>query len=219
MKILMSGYNGKMGKTIREIYENVENINDFVENSNEISTEYVIIDFSNPSTLEKLLTFSIENNLSLVLCTTGYTEEQIEMIENAAKKVPILASYNTSIGINLIADILQKTPALKEFDCEIIDIHHKEKKDAPSGTGILLRNSIGIVNSKGIDIPIHSLRIGNVVGEHKVIFSKDDETIEIIHKAGSRKIFANGAIAAAKFLIGKKPRLYGMEALLKEKNK
>jgi len=208
----MSGYNGKMGKTIREVYENVEEFN-------ETNMGDIILDFSHPSTLEKLLTFSTKNHLPLVLCTTGYTDTELKIIDEAATKIPIFSSYNTSLGINLIVAMLEKMPSLKVFDCEIIDIHHNQKKDAPSGTGILLKNAIGNVNSYGIDIPIHSIRAGNIIGEHKIIFSKDDETIEITHKAGSRKIFANGAIAAAKFLIGKKPGLYKMEDLLEEKNK
>ena len=200
MKILINGYNGKMGKIIRETYENNSEI-DLRSGIKEKGD--VIIDFSNKAALEGLLEFATEEGIPLVLCTTGYTEEDMAKINEAAKKIPILLSFNTSIGINLIAVMLEKMPQLKEFDIEIVDIHHNKKKDAPSGTGVILRNAIG---KEGVNI--HSLRAGNIVGEHKVIFSKDDETIEITHKAGSRKIFANGAIAAAKFLIGKNTGLY-----------
>ncbi|MCL1924299.1 MAG: 4-hydroxy-tetrahydrodipicolinate reductase [Defluviitaleaceae bacterium] len=199
MKILMNGYNGKMGKMIRKVYENTVELD---LRKNITPSGDVIIDFSNHKAIEKLLIFSTEKKLPIVLCTTGYTSEELKMIEEASKKIPILCSYNTSLGINLIVSMLEKMPMLKEFDCEIIDIHHNKKKDKPSGTGILLKNAIGK------EVPIHSLRLGNIVGEHKIIFSKDDETIELTHKAGSRKIFANGAIASAKFLLNKNTGLY-----------
>ena len=200
MKILINGYQGKMGTILRETHQDCEKL----DLRNEVMPEGdVIIDFSNKKALSGILEFALERNIPLVLCTTGYTEEDLEKIKKASLKVPILLSYNTSIGINLIVVMLEKMPMLRDFDIEIIDIHHNKKKDAPSGTGVMLKNAIGVDN-----VTIHSLRAGNIVGEHKIIFSKDDETIEITHKAGSRKIFANGAIAAAKFLIGKKPDLY-----------
>lgn len=190
----------------------------------------IIIDFSHFSRITNMLNFAVNNNIPIVICTTGYDDKILNQIKEASSKIPILLSSNTSIGINLMNDLVSKMAEnLNGFDIEIIETHHNKKVDSPSGTAKTLFNAINqtlenkmnLINGREgnhkrdkNEIGIHSIRGGSVVGEHRVIFYGDDEAIEIKHTAMSKKIFVYGAIKAAKFLIGKKPNLYGMKDVL-----
>ena len=192
----------------------------------------VIIDFSHVSVLDRLLTFATENNIPCVLATTGYSPEQIEKIKVAAQKIPVFFTANMSLGVNLICSLAKKAAAFlgSGFDIEIIEKHHNQKLDAPSGTALMLANA---VNSQFDDkynyeydrhskrqkrpkneIGIHSVRGGTIVGEHDVIFAGCDEVITVSHSAYSKQVFAAGAVKAAKFMAGKPIGLYDMNDIL-----
>lgn len=192
----------------------------------------VIIDFSHPSVLDSLLDYSKKNQLPVVIATTGYSEKEIEKIEEASNAIPILFSYNMSVGINLLCELAKTASKIigKDFDIEIIEKHHNRKIDAPSGTAILIANTISdsldkkmnyeydrhskrIKRSKN-EIGIHSVRGGTIVGEHEVIFAGHDEILSIKHQAASREIFASGAINAAKFISEKPAGLYAMKDMI-----
>jgi 4-hydroxy-tetrahydrodipicolinate reductase len=193
----------------------------------------VIIDFSNPSALGKLLAYGLSNKTPLVLCTTGYTPEQITDIENAAKQIPIFRSGNMSLGINLLIDLVKRACAVlgDAFDVEIVERHHRRKSDAPSGTALMLADAAASAlpyDPKYVferkdrcqsrdprEIGISSIRGGTIVGEHEVIFAGLDEVIELRHSAASRDVFAVGAIKAAKFIAGlRQPGLFDMSDVL-----
>ena len=193
----------------------------------------VVIDFSNARAVDSLLDFCVRRGLPLVLCTTGLTPEQLENVKEASGKIAILRSANMSLGINLIMKLAAeaaKTLYSAGFDIEIEEMHHRRKVDAPSGTALLLADSIK--NALEEDIPyvydrsgrsmarpaaeigISSLRGGTVVGEHEVVFAGQDEVIRISHSAFSRSIFGKGAVSAAKFLAGKPAGLYTMSDVI-----
>ena len=203
------------------IYSNIDNIKEKVD---------VIIDFSVPQATFKILEYAVKNKVPIVIATTGFTKEEIEQIKEFSKEIPIFRSSNMSLDINLMARILQEVAkVLKDTDIEIIETHHNRKIDAPSGTAILLANAINEVleekktydfermkrrapRSKN-EIGFSSIRGGNIVGEHTVCFFGENETLEITHKAYSRKVFAEGAVKAATFLVNKKNGLYDMKCL------
>ncbi|MCP4397123.1 MAG: 4-hydroxy-tetrahydrodipicolinate reductase [bacterium] len=192
----------------------------------------VIIDFSHHSLMQPLLDYAERSKTPTVLCTTGLNDETHARINEVAKTVPILHSGNMSVGINLLLKLVQKAAAALEdnFDIELVERHHKRKLDAPSGTAYMIANAINeeLNNSKRYvfgregkdtkrkpnEIGIHSVRGGTIVGEHTVIFAGTDEIIEINHKAYSRKIFAVGAIKAARFLVNQEPGIYSMDDML-----
>ena len=207
------------------------NIYDFDGNAN------VIIDFSHPSALPDLLSFATLKNLPIVLATTGYTDKDIEIIEEASKKTPVFFTANMSIGVNLISELAKKaTEVLSDsFDIEIIEKHHNQKIDAPSGTALMLADEISSVMEKTPiyeydrhsrrakrdknEIGIHAVRGGTIVGEHEIIFAGRDEIVTISHSARSKDIFAVGAVNAAMFLIAKDCGLYNMSDLIAGGNK
>ena len=192
----------------------------------------VIIDFSNPALLDDLLTYSAAKSMPLVIATTGYTAEQKAKIEAAAEKCPIFFTYNMSMGINLLATLAQKAVNVlgPDFDIEIVEKHHNQKIDAPSGTALMLADAM----CKEIDHPmkyeydrhakrekrtrdeigIHSVRGGTIVGEHEIIFAGRDEIITLSHSARSKEIFAVGAVNAAVFMCGKDAGLYDMSQMI-----
>ncbi|TXJ44912.1 4-hydroxy-tetrahydrodipicolinate reductase [Brachyspira aalborgi] len=230
MKIIIHG-TGTMSSILKSVAEAEEDleVSGFADDlSNEKGD--IIIDFSHFSRIPNMLNFAVNNNIPIVICTTGYDDKILSQIKEASSKIPILLSSNTSIGINLMNDLVSKMAEnLNGFDIEIIETHHNKKVDSPSGTAKTLFNAINqtlenkmnLINGREgnhkrdrNEIGIHSIRGGSVVGEHRVIFYGDDEAIEIKHSAMSKKIFVYGAIKAAKFLIGKKPNLYGMKDVL-----
>lgn len=232
MKIAIHG-TGTMGKIIRDVGN--DKIVAFVDDIEEIDINEkidVVIDFSHFSKLNDLLDRCAERNYPLVIATTGYSGETLEKIVETSKKIPILLSSNTSLGINAINSILEKlVPRLEEnFDIEIIEKHHNKKIDSPSGTAITLLETIqnslhekydvvygreGMAKREKKEIGVHAVRGGTIVGEHTIIFAGEDEIIEISHKALSKKIFAVGALKCADFIIGKQPRLYTMKDIFK----
>lgn len=189
----------------------------------------LVIDFSHHSALDPLLAFGLAENLPLLICTTGFTPEERQRMVDASKTIPILNSPNMSLGVNLMISLLkQVTPILaSDFDIEIVEKHHSQKVDAPSGTAVIMADAISA--SLGDDteyvydrhsrtarrgkkeIGISSVRGGAIVGEHDVIFVGQGEVIEFRHEALSRDVFAYGAVRAARFLAGKGPGLYGMD--------
>ncbi len=194
----------------------------------------VIIDFSHPSALADLLNYGKINSVGLVIATTGYTDEQRAEITKASSFAPIFFTFNMSIGINLLTELAVKAASVlsESFDIEIVEKHHNRKKDAPSGTAIMIAESINeklsgkkrfvydrhnVRRARGIDeLGIHSVRGGTIVGEHEVIFAGHDEVITITHSAQSKEVFASGALNAAVFLAGKPNGLYTMNDLIKE---
>jgi len=190
----------------------------------------IIIDFSHPSALDKILNYAVEKSLPIVIATTGHSEIQKELIINASKSIPVLLSANMSLGINLILDLVKRAAKMLHgtFDIEIIEKHHNQKIDAPSGTALAIADSINsAIPGKEMkyvydrhstrqkrttdEIGIHSIRGGTIPGEHSIIFAGNDEVIEIKHTAISRDLFAEGAVKAAAFLYGKPPGLYKMQ--------
>ncbi|MBR6760573.1 MAG: 4-hydroxy-tetrahydrodipicolinate reductase [Oscillospiraceae bacterium] len=198
-------------------------------------TPDVIIDYSNPAGLEGLLQYALSVGVPLVLATTGYSEEQMGQIRQAAQQIPIFFSFNMSIGIQLLMALSKKAAAVlgNQFDIEIIEKHHNQKIDAPSGTALMLLNAIceetdppkhpvydrHSVRKKreSAEIGMHSIRGGTIVGEHEVLFAGPDECISLKHTASSKRVFAEGSVNAAIFMAkGRKAGLYDMTHLLEE---
>lgn len=192
----------------------------------------VIIDFSHFSMVPDLLDYVKKTKTPAVICTTGLSKEIEERIETLSKEVPLFKSGNMSLGINLLISLAKKSAALlgEKFDIEVVEMHHNRKIDAPSGTAYMIAEEINdsLDNSKeynygrygndskrkASEIGIHALRGGTVVGEHTVVFAGTDEMIRIEHRATSKKVFAQGAIQAAKYLLEKDPGLYNMNDML-----
>lgn len=192
----------------------------------------VIIDASRCEGTPALLEYAVRRNLPLVIMTTGHDEEQLALIKEASAKIPIFKSGNMSVGINILSALVKKTAEIlgETFDIEIVEAHHNKKVDAPSGTALMLAKSA----SEGLketpvytydrhlqrkprdheEIGIHSIRGGTIIGEHSIIFAGEDEVLTLSHSAGSRKMFAAGAVNAALFLIQKGPGLYDMNDLI-----
>ena len=251
IRIMLSGCNGRMGQAIVAAVAGMDTMNiiagvdTFTEKKNEFpvysdAMEYggqadVVIDFSNPSSLSSILSYCITKHTPLVLATTGHTEQQIAEIESATAKVAVFRSANMSLGINLITELAKQTTKLLAgaYDIEIVESHHNQKLDAPSGTALLIADAVKSVFPSGDaeyiynrqdrrekrgknEIGIHSIRGGTIVGDHNILFAGNDELIEIRHSALSRSVFANGAIKAAAFMADKTTGLYSMEDIIRE---
>ncbi len=188
-----------------------------------------IIDFSHHAGTHALLEFACKRQIPVVLATTGHTEDEKALIDDAAKRIPLFHSANMSLGIALLVELAKMTAkTFPDADIEIIEKHHNRKLDAPSGTALLLANAIKAVREKATfvfgrsgqakrekeEIGIHAIRMGNVVGEHEVIVGTDTQTITLKHEAHSRSLFAEGALAAAEYLIGKPAGLYDMKTMI-----
>lgn len=247
--IILRGCNGKMGQVITQLVEEDENavIIAGVDISTGISNKYpvyhsflqckmradVIIDFSSPNNINEMLNFAMKHGIGIVLCTTGFSTEDLVLVEEASGVIPILRSANMSLGINLILKLIQeaaKVLADAGFDIEIIERHHNKKVDAPSGTALALADAMNKVldmeygykydrsGERAIrgrkEIGISAVRGGTIVGEHEVIFAGTDEVIEIKHTAYSKSILAKGAIQASKYLPGKAPGIYTMNEVI-----
>ncbi len=250
IKLVISGCNGKMGKVVSSVAQaqsDMEIVGGFDINTESVMgckvyenpCDYkgeadVVIDFSHPDNLSGLLEYAKKMGTPLVIATTGLSEEQKNEMKKAAEHVPIFFSANMSLGVNLLIELAQKATKVlaDQFDIEIIEKHHNQKIDAPSGTALAIADSINDVlterkeyiydrhavrkkRSKN-EIGIHAVRGGTIVGEHEVIFAGKDEVIELKHQAMSKEIFAVGAVAAAKYLIGKAPGMYSMRELVAE---
>ncbi len=249
VRILLHGCSGRMGHIITDLVskdvdcEIVAGVDAFGEaysrypvhrTLDEVTEEAdVVIDFSNAKAVDGLLSWCAAKKVPAVVCTTGLSRAQVENLEKTAEQVAILRSANMSIGINLILNVLKEVaPQLEAagFDCEIVEKHHNQKLDAPSGTALALADAVNSADKKDYDyvydrsarrekrpdneIGISSVRGGTIVGDHDVIFAGEDEVITFSHRAYSRALFGKGAITAAKFLAGKKPGLYSMQDAL-----
>lgn len=248
-KVIMHGCNGKMGRVITEIvskdseceivagvdpFDGISNTYPVFKSIEEVNVNAdVVIDFSSSKVTEKLLDWCEKNNVPVVLCTTGLSDEQLKSVNDASKKVAVLRSANMSLGINmLIKELKNVTSVLAPagFDIEIVEKHHNQKVDAPSGTAIALADSINEELNNEYEyvydrskerkkrekkeIGISAVRGGNIVGEHEIIFAGIDEVITITHTAYSKALFANGAVSAAKFLAGKPAGMYDMSDVI-----
>lgn len=249
-KIILNGCNGKMGQVISrlagedeslkviagfDILNNRENDYPVFTSPDEFDGEAdVVIDFSHPDSLENILAFCKKRKLPVIVCTTGLSNSQKNIMEAASKDIPVFFSANMSLGINLLIDLAKKATALlgDNFDIEIIEKHHNQKIDAPSGTALAIADAIAEdmtdeaeyvydrhisrKKRKKSEIGIHAVRGGTIVGEHTVLFAGTDEVIEIKHSAASKEIFAVGALKAAKFMKGKEAGMYCMNDLIKD---
>ena len=251
LKIIISGCAGYMGRVVAAIAAGDPDITVAAgfDLSADISADFpvfaspaefggsadAVIDFSSPLALDKLLLYGLSTKTPLILCTTGYSPEQIAAIEEASKQIPLFRSGNMSLGINLLADLIRRACAVlgDAFDVEIVERHHRRKLDAPSGTALMLADAAASAlphdselvferqskrQPRGAnEIGISAVRGGTIVGEHEVIFAGLDEVIELRHSAASRDVFAAGAIKAAKFIAGVKvPGLYNMQDVLSQ---
>lgn len=237
MNIALIGY-GKMGNWVRKVIDETQGLQ-FVgavgsEEGAVASLEEIekpidaIIDFSHPSNLSGNCAYCIKNQTPIVIATTGYSEEEIQEIYELGKTIPVVYTANFSLGVTVLNRVLKEiAPILKDsFDMELIEKHHNRKLDSPSGTAKMLLASInptgefeyehGREGSKkrGREIGVHAIRGGTIAGEHTVLFAGEDEVLEFTHIANSRKIFAQGAVKAVKFIKGKAPGVYGMEEVL-----
>ena len=245
VRMIMHGCNGKMGQVISEIckgdgeieivagvdpYTGKENGYPVFASIEECSVEAdVVVDFAAAPAVDKLLDYCAGHQVPVVLCTTGLSEGQLARVEEVSAQVAVLKSANMSLGVNMLLDLLQKAAkvlAPAGFDMEIVEKHHNQKVDAPSGTALALADAInGALDQEyaykydrtqerkkreRYEIGIQAVRGGSIVGEHEVIFAGTDEVIEIKHTAYSKAIFGKGAVEAAKFLVGKPAGRYEM---------
>lgn len=247
-RIITTGANGKMGKVIQSVVSAREDCEivagvDLNTEPNGLFPIYpsisevkeqadVIIDFSNPVLLDELLDYTKKTSTPLVIATTGYSDEQKKKIEDASKSSPIFFTYNMSVGINLLANLAKKATEVlgEDFDIEIVEKHHNQKIDAPSGTALMLADAICEVTPQPMkyeydrhskrekrtrnEIGLHAVRGGTIVGEHEIIFAGRDEIITLSHSARSKEIFAVGAVNAAVYMNGKGPGLYQMSDVI-----
>lgn len=252
VRIMMHGCNGKMGQVITGLLSKDEDaqivagIDPFDDGHNAypvfpsieqcVVKADVIIDFASAKAVDSLIDYAVSHNIPAVICTTGLSEEQIAKIKEASAKVAILRSANMSLGINTLFKLLKEAASIlapANFDIEIVEKHHNQKVDAPSGTALALADAV----KESLDdsyyykydrstqraardpkeIGISAVRGGTIVGEHEVIFCGEDEVIEFKHTAYSKAIFAKGAIEAAKFLAGKEAGLYDMSDVIDNK--
>lgn len=243
MKILLSGALGNMGnEVIKSLKEEDEIICGFDrEEKNKNFPVYndiekikekadVIIDFSNPKATLEILKYAKKTNTPIVIATTGFNDGESKIIEEYSKELPIFKSANMSLDINLMADIIKKiAKVLTESDIEIVETHHNRKIDSPSGTAILLADAIKeVLEDKTYnmdrmskrekrdknEIGFSSIRGGNIVGKHEVIFFGENESLTITHEAYSRKVFADGALKAARYIKNKSTGLYSMKDIV-----
>lgn len=233
MKLCVVGY-GAMGKIVCDLAGDdlacCVAIEKEFKTLEETNGEFdCIIDFSNPANLDMIVDYAKKNNKSVVFATTGYTNDQESKIHELSNYVPVLKSANFSLGVILLNKLIKQiTPILKDsFDIEIIEAHHHHKVDSPSGTAKMFVNSaveatgfepnysrLGYSPRRPNEIGVHSIRGGSIVGEHEVLYCGEDEVISLKHTAQSKKIFAVGALHAAKFLVKQEKGLYNMEDVL-----
>ena len=250
VKILISGALGRMGKKLYDacvLSEKVTPVCGVDIKEDFTNTQYpvycgfggvkekfdVVVDFSAPANLDNVLNFCLENSIPAVLCATGYSLEQVEKVKSASQKIAVFRSGNMSLGVNVLVDLVKKAAAaLDGFDVEIIEKHHNQKVDAPSGTALMLADGVKEISSEKYytygregfcgkrdknEIGIHAVRGGGIVGEHEVIFASGFETITLSHLATDRSVFADGAVKAAIYLADKKSGLYNMNDVINGK--
>lgn len=246
--IILCGCNGKMGRAITACVEQQDNcqivagidLNTATENYYPVYDDFskiiedadVIIDFSNPALLDNILDYAKNKSIPVVLATTGFSDLQTKKINDHSKEFPVFFTFNMSLGINLLVSLAKKATMIlgDNFDIEIVEKHHNQKLDAPSGTAIMLANAINETldnkylyeydrhskreKRKKNEIGIHSIRGGTIVGEHDVVFAGHDEVITLSHHAASKEVFAIGAVKAAQFIKDKPKGLYDMNDVI-----
>lgn len=246
----MHGCNGKMGRVIAELVRNdsaaeiVAGVDVFPANTDfPVFTDIsqcnveadVIIDFSTASAVPAVIEYGVNKNIPVVICTTGLDDDTLEMMERASGSIPVFRSYNMSLGINLIASLLKKYSSVlydAGFDVEIVERHHNQKIDAPSGTAIMLGSAVNTGVGDKLEfvydrsqvrekrtreqLGFSAVRGGTIVGDHEVIFAGKDEVVEFKHSAYSKEVFAVGALKAAKFIKGKEAGKYDMQDVMSE---
>ena len=252
VKVILHGCNGKMGQVINgicaedssieivagvDVYDGIDNPYPVFKHITDCQTPAdVIVDFSNSKAVDALLDYSMQKRIPVVLCTTGLSEIQLAKVQKTSEQIAILKSANMSLGINTLLDLLKKAVhvlAPAGFDMEIVEKHHNQKLDAPSGTALALADSMNDALEQSYEykydrskqrqkrakneIGIASVRGGNIVGEHEVIFAGTDEVITFKHTAHSKAVFAKGAVEAAKFLAGKEAGMYDMADVIAAK--
>ncbi len=250
VNVLISGALGRMGRKVYEacqlsdsvkpvcgvdikedksnpdfpIYSSFDKVNEKVD---------VVIDFSASATLNSILNYCTKNSIPAVLCATGYQDSDVEKVNKASQEIAIFRSANMSLGVNILVELVKKASlALNGFDIEIIEKHHNQKKDAPSGTALMLADAIkevqpekfytygreGLVGARNKnEIGIHAIRGGNIVGEHDALFAGVSETITLSHQATDRAVFAEGAVKASCYIVTKKNGLYNMSDMINGK--
>ena len=241
IKVLINGINGKMGQVLLNELNNTDNIEVVAgisrnDNPNDVKEKVdVIIDFSTPEGTFKILDYAKTNKIPVVIATTGFNKEQQDKILEYSKDIPIFQSSNMSFEINLMCDLVAKLATqLTNSDIEIVETHHRNKLDAPSGTALMIANSINDAKNnemefmydrhsvrqkrKDNEIGISSIRGGTEVGKHTVYFFGDNESFEITHTVNSRSIFAKGSIKAAEYLINQPEGFYNMKDLIRGGN-
>jgi 4-hydroxy-tetrahydrodipicolinate reductase len=222
VRVLLIGAAGRMGKTIHDVAtsDSVINIAAQCDLGDPIGPAMtnceVAIDFSHADATDEICRAASQRRKSLVIGTTGHSEQQRKIIEETARSVPIVFASNFSVGVNVLFWLTRKGAELlgPDFNSAIIETHHKMKKDAPSGTAKTLAEILKTARNNQHEIPIQSIREGEVVGEHTVIFSGPAERLELTHRAASREIFARGALRAAKWIVDKPAGLYSMQDVL-----
>jgi 4-hydroxy-tetrahydrodipicolinate reductase len=222
VRVLLIGAAGRMGKTISDVAKGDAAIHvvgccdlgDPIEPA--MKNCDVAIDFSNADAIAEICTAALQDRTPLVIGTTGHSQAQRQMIEENARSLPIVFTSNFSVGVNVFFWLTRKAAEQlgRDFDAEIIETHHTMKKDAPSGTAKTLAEILKAAKKTQSEIPIQSIREGDIVGEHTVIFSGPSERLELAHRAASREIFARGALRAAKWIINQPSGLYSMQDVL-----
>jgi len=239
MQVIVNGAMGRMGQQVcRLLAENGDTPirvdpaggeNVFPTLADYTGPADVVIDFSSHAGAAGLISYCVERKLPLVAATTGYTPEELALLEQGAAAIPVFQSYNMSVGVALLARLVKQAAAVfGGADVEIVEAHHNRKADAPSGTALMLADAVksqlpqseyvfgrsGQHKRQPGEIGIHALRMGNVVGEHEVIFATDSQTITLKHQAHDRALFAEGALTAARFILDQAPGFYHMDDLL-----
>ena len=220
VRVLVIGAAGRMGKTVLDLAQSDREIDIAAECDLGDAVEPamrncdVAIDFSHADSTDEICCAALKDGKPLVIGTTGHSQQQRKTIEQTAQSVPIVLASNFSVGVNVLFWLTQKAAELlgEDFNPEIAETHHTMKKDAPSGTAKTLADILRAVRNS--EIPIQSIREGDVVGEHIVIFSGPGESLELRHRAANRGIFAGGALRAAKWIVDKPPGLYSMQDVL-----
>ncbi len=240
IRVIVSGAAGRMGKSVTakvndapdmQLVGKVDPMGNetMVQRLSDCKAEAdVVIDFSYHEGTATLLDTAVERGLPVILCTTGHTAEELQKIREAAEKIPVFFSANMSLGVALLTRLVRLAARLFPGDAEIVETHHNRKIDAPSGTAKALAETIrrerpgseivcgrsGLMKRNANEIGVQSVRMGNITGIHEVFFGTDTETITLKHEAHDRGVFADGAIEAARFIVGKPAGLYDMEDYL-----
>lgn len=244
IKVIVHGALGRMGKEVTRFVEESADMTiaalvDINGDGDKVLTSLdafggdadVIIDFSHHAAVPAVIAYAKKRALPTIIATTGCTEEETACVSEAAESIPVFASGNMSIGVAVLAAFAAEAARImKDADIEIVETHHKNKLDAPSGTALLIANEIktnrpdanfvlgrsGMRKREKEDIGINSVRLGNIVGIHEVIISTESQTITLKHEAHTRALFAEGAVAAARFICGKKAGLYNIKDMVRK---